>query len=123
LEKRVLFSSFSPIAVKKTRELAPEIPSGLILHPAEPRWLRGLFRALTSYEAWHPEIRLVTKELVEREHARGRTVNVWVVNEAEKMAEMIALGVDGLITDAPDVAEAFLRELNHRVNTNDPRNR
>jgi glycerophosphoryl diester phosphodiesterase len=110
LERRVLFSSFNPLALMKARKSAPEIPLGLLLLPLEPRWVRGLLRSITPYDALHPEARLVSEELVEREHARGKSVNVWTVNEDRKLAEMIGIGVDGLITDVPDVAAAIFRE-------------
>ncbi|HEY70252.1 MAG TPA: glycerophosphodiester phosphodiesterase [Anaerolineae bacterium] len=116
LERRVLFSSFNPIALAKARKFAPEIPLGLLLLPQEPRWIRGLLRALTPYEALHPEKRLVTKELIDRERAKGKAVNVWTVNEISRLSEMIAIGVDGLITDVPDVARMIYRDEEYSRN-------
>ena len=110
LERRILLSSFNPMALVKARRLAPEIPLGLLLLPLEPRWLRGLLRRVTPYDALHPEKRLVTTRMIDREHALGKAVNVWTVNEEQALVEMTALGVDGLITDVPDVAGAVIRE-------------
>ncbi len=39
-------------------------------------------------------------------HAAGFTVVPWTVNDPARMRELVALGVDGLITDRPDVALA-----------------
>ncbi len=48
--------------------------------------------------AGHP---LVTPELVAAAHAHGVHVHVWTINEPSEIAELIALGVDGVISDFP----------------------
>ena len=40
---------------------------------------------------------------VEEAHANGVAVFVWTVNEVREMSELIGLGVDGIITDRPDL--------------------
>lgn len=52
--------------------------------------------------------RLVTPELVRAAHEAGLPVFVWTVNQPEVAAAMRALGVDGIITDAPAEAEGWL---------------
>jgi glycerophosphoryl diester phosphodiesterase len=115
LEQRVLFSSFNPLALIKAKRKAPEIPSGLLLLPLENRWIRNILRWIVPYNALHPEERLVTKRLIEREHAQGKTVNVWTVNEEKKMKDLVAIGVDGLITDVPDIAGKVLLSTNKSI--------
>ena len=44
---------------------------------------------------------LVTPELVNHAHAHGIQVHVWTINTAEEMAELLDLGVDGIVTDFP----------------------
>jgi len=44
---------------------------------------------------------LVTPELVSAAHAHGIHVHVWTINEPREIAELIALGVDGVISDYP----------------------
>lgn len=44
---------------------------------------------------------LVTPELVNHAHANGIQVHVWTINTAEEMAELLDLGVDGIVTDFP----------------------
>ena len=108
LERRVIFSSFSPIALARAKRLAPEIPSGLLLLAEEPGWVRSLLRKITPHEALHPQDRILSAEMIAREHARGRMVNVWTVNDARRMRELVDMGVDGLITDVPDRAREVL---------------
>lgn len=44
---------------------------------------------------------LVTREFVASAHARGLVVHVWTINEADEMRRLLALGVDGLMSDFP----------------------
>jgi glycerophosphoryl diester phosphodiesterase len=41
-------------------------------------------------------------------HARGIPVHVWTVDEEAEMRELVALGVDGIVTDRPDVLRRVL---------------
>ena len=50
-----------------------------------------------EYESW----RLVTPQSVAAAHRLGVEVHVWTVNDAAEMRAMLALGVDGIITDYP----------------------
>jgi glycerophosphoryl diester phosphodiesterase len=55
-------------------------------------------------EAHHPEPFDLTAEVVAWHHAEGRRVNTWTINDPKAMRRLMRLGVDGLITDQPDVA-------------------
>jgi glycerophosphoryl diester phosphodiesterase len=50
--------------------------------------------------------RLVTPAVVKRVHDRGLKLFVWTVNRPDEMRRLRDWGVDGLITDQPDVALA-----------------
>ena len=39
----------------------------------------------------------------------GKKVNVWTVNDPDKMRTLSAIGVDGIITDYPTIAIQTLR--------------
>jgi glycerophosphoryl diester phosphodiesterase len=51
---------------------------------------------------------IVTRSLVERAHRAGAQVHVWTVNDPTEMAELLDLGVDGLITDRTDLLKDLL---------------
>jgi len=53
---------------------------------------------------WSPNYQVLTRELVEQAHAVGLLVIPWTVNDRQDMLHVIDLGVDGLITDRPDIA-------------------
>lgn len=51
---------------------------------------------------------LVTEEFVKAAHARGLEVHVWTVDERDEMEQLLALGVDGLMTDRPTLLAEVL---------------
>ncbi|MFC7430426.1 MULTISPECIES: glycerophosphodiester phosphodiesterase family protein [unclassified Agrococcus] len=54
-------------------------------------------------------IRIVDERSVAAFHAAGVEVHVWTVDEPAAMRRLVALGVDGIVTDRADVAMATLR--------------
>lgn len=52
---------------------------------------------------WSPYFGDVTPALVSEAHALGLRIVVWTVNKPEDMARMIETGVDGIISDRPDL--------------------
>ena len=57
---------------------------------------------------YSPDFRLVDAELARTTREAGVQLIPWTVNEADDMKRLIALGVDGLITDYPDRAQTVL---------------
>ncbi len=51
---------------------------------------------------------VVTKRTVAAAHRAGMQVHVWTVNEPDVMGELLDWGVDGLITDRPDLLKTVL---------------
>ena len=51
-----------------------------------------------------PDFALVDAELVRRAHDLDISVLTWTVNEPDDLARMMDLGVDGIVTDYPDLA-------------------
>jgi glycerophosphoryl diester phosphodiesterase len=104
LVQRVILSSFNPLALCRVKRLNHRIPTGLLYYFDLPaHLLRALLLFLTEPDALHPEKHLVTQEYMRWAKERGYRVNVWTVDEPAEMERLIALGVDGIITDHPDL--------------------
>ena len=98
----VRMMSFSQLAVRRMSELAPAVPTVLLigkrLRPVRRELLGG------SATAVGPGIGLLRAdpEFVADAHAAGKEVHVWTVNRPRDMDLMRELGVDAVITDHPD---------------------
>jgi len=71
------------------------------------RALRGI-AAVQIPETYHG-LRVVSAETVRRMHALGVEVHVWTVDDEADMRRLLALGVDGLVTDRSDLAIKVVR--------------
>jgi glycerophosphoryl diester phosphodiesterase len=52
---------------------------------------------------------VVDQRFVRAAHRRSLEVHVWTIDEQEQMGALLDLGVDGLVTDRPDVLREVLR--------------
>jgi len=109
---RVLISSFNPFSLRRVRRLAPHIPLGLLYAPDLPLPLRRAWLAfLAPHEARHPEHTMVDARYMSWARKRGYRVHTWTVDNPDEMRRLIALGVDGIITNVPDVLRHVLDEM------------
>lgn len=108
------------------QKLAPEIiTSYLSDHDALrqednfPIWLahHDIVALGTSYpqlihrlggKIWCPSYTEITAPLLQEAHNLGLKVNVWTVDQPKEMQTMIDLGVDGIITNRPDILRGLL---------------
>ncbi len=104
---RVIVSSFNIADVDRVREIDPSIPTGTLAMFGLDADLAGRFvdRARRrGHAAVHPHHGAVTAHLVGLAHAAGLAVNTWTVDEPDRIRDLAALGVDGIVTNVPDVA-------------------
>ena len=101
---RVRVTSQNMDALGRIKALAPGVDTGWIcfdlVDPAQ-----AIDRCVAhGHPGFHPFDRYVDRALVERAHRAGLHIYPWVVDDAERMAELVELGVDGIITKRPAVA-------------------
>ena len=95
-----LLSSFRPDALAAAAEAAPALPRALLLDTLWPGWEQaaaslGCVAIVTNH-------RLMDAELLALARQAGWRTMVYTVNEPADAQRLLALGVDGLITDAVD---------------------
>jgi glycerophosphoryl diester phosphodiesterase len=115
---RVCLGSFSVAALRAARALDATLATSagrmevrLALYRS---WL-GLSPGRVRYRAFQvPEVsestRVVSPRFVRLAHAAGLVVQVWTVDEPEEIRRLLGWGVDGIISDRPDVAADVVRE-------------
>jgi glycerophosphoryl diester phosphodiesterase len=107
----VTVMSFSTMAIRRVRRLAPRLPTVMLMELL-PAGLRG-GRLPFGSGIGGPGVRLLRAhpELAHRLHERGHQVYVWTVNRSADLDMAIELGVEGVITDRPGFVLRRLDEL------------
>lgn len=102
--ERWLISSFRLGTVARFRELLAGVRTA---------WLTTGFGAVEiercvagGHEAAHPSVDAVDEAKLRAAHAAGLEVNVWTCDDPDRIAELVAWGVDGICTNVPDIALA-----------------
>ena len=131
---RISIQSFDWRTLQVVQKLAPEIPTVYLsvgqpwldtLHRGQPGaspWLAGF--DIDAFEQsvprmikaaggriWSPYHKETTRENIALAHQLGLQVVVWTVNGKRRMKQLIAMGVDGIITDYPDRLRSVLKQL------------
>jgi glycerophosphoryl diester phosphodiesterase len=128
---RVMVQSFDWRTLQLVQKQAPQIPTVYLtlqkgksatnsldkatewtagFNPAEhgnslPRTIKAAGGAI-----WSPYFRDVNSDLIAESHRLGLKVVVWTVNTSEDIARMIDIGVDGIISDHPDLLRKIAGE-------------
>jgi glycerophosphoryl diester phosphodiesterase len=128
---RVMVQSFDWRTLQLVQKQAPEIPTVYLtlqkgssatnsldkatawtagFNPAEhgnslPRTIKAAGGAI-----WSPYFGDVSPDLIAESHRLGLKVVVWTVNTSEDIARMIDIGVDGIISDHPDLLRKIAGE-------------
>jgi glycerophosphoryl diester phosphodiesterase len=109
-ERRVLLAAEEEAILAKLRALDPGVALGSSLADVVEFVRAGAERRLESFQPRGQALQvpthalgrpLVTDEFVAAAHAHGLFVHVWTVNDPSEMRRLLALGVDGLMSDFP----------------------
>jgi glycerophosphoryl diester phosphodiesterase len=110
--ERVALGSFYGRALWAARQYEPRIATGAAKE--ETRW--ALYRSRVRWPLGRTKYRelqvperagkttIVTPHFIAHAHRAGVVVRVWTVDDADDITRLLAWGVDGIISDRPDVA-------------------
>ena len=126
---RVSVQSFDWECLDLVHDQEPSIPLNVLTNtahlevgaPGSSPWMAGVdvddfggdvvaAAAGRGYDALSPQLDLVTPAWVDRAHAADLRVIPYTVDTADQMRRLLDAGVDGLITNRPDVAREVLAE-------------
>jgi glycerophosphoryl diester phosphodiesterase len=112
-ESRVCVGSFDRTVLETVRTAAPGIVTSASLREAQhtlarswlpiPRFSPARYRAFQVPER-SGRLRVVRPAFVRQAHREGAVVQVWVVDTPADVSRLLAMGVDGVISDRPDLA-------------------
>jgi glycerophosphoryl diester phosphodiesterase len=106
--QRGLTYPFDRRGVSRRRLLAPVAATALVaIRRALPRRITGMLdRARATAAMLHHSV--VSRAAVDRAHAHGAAVFAWTVDDEASLERMLAVGVDGVITNDPQIFERAL---------------
>ncbi len=105
---RVVVQSFNHTWLRAYKTLAPDVPVGLLFAGGPPTEAQ-LADAATWADQANPALGDVTPATVDLIHSHGLETHVWTVNDGMGMRRAISWGVDGVITNYPQVLRDILR--------------
>jgi glycerophosphoryl diester phosphodiesterase len=117
---RVCLASFSDARLARLRKLGgPELLTSMGPGSVAAVWaaagtglpLGGLAKGrMAQVPRKQGPLTVVTPRFVQFMHKRAQEVHVWTVDEPAEMRELLEWGVDGLVTDRPDLLREVLAE-------------
>jgi len=120
MQDRVLIASFHDEAMQNFRATCPEVATSAsrgevtryVLLGKAFLWGFYIPKFQTVQPPWNPEdslnIPIMTKRFIWESHAKNIHVEPWTVDDPELMKQYIEWGVDGIITDRPDLMMEIL---------------
>lgn len=120
LHNQVMVGSFHSSVLRDFRRQCPEIPTSLGEEEAQRMvvldWLGlGHLYDPPGYSVQLPVeqdgIRVLSESLIETARKLNLKLDVWTVNNVQEMTDLIGSGVDGIITDRPDLLDGVAGNL------------
>jgi len=121
---RILVDSFSQIRISQFRALTSgRVPTAIA--PAGVAWTAfvplvsevvsspaAAMQVPVSQKIGPVTLDVITEQTIARVHRLGKVVHAWTINEPDEMERLIDWGVDGIITDRPDLLKQILVRRN-----------
>lgn len=104
--QRTVVLSFDASVIDRVHQLDRLLMTGLLFDSDPERMVREAIRVGARQIA--PRGDCVSRELVDDAHRRGLQVVTWTIDEPDLMRTLVAMGVDGIISNHPDRLIAVL---------------
>ena len=104
IASRTVIQSFDIRTLHVVKKKYPQFKTSLLIEPTDKRSLEEQLKELGFNPfIYSPNYILVTPERVKECHEKGIKVIPWTLNSKEEMEKAKAAGVDGIISDYPDL--------------------
>jgi glycerophosphoryl diester phosphodiesterase len=106
LTAQVIVSSFHLPTIDRVRAIGEGLATAFLALDASPAEVdRAVRHGHDAYHPWHVQL---TAPVVDAAHRAGLELNTWTVDDPHRMAELVRWGVDGIITNVPDIARQVI---------------
>lgn len=103
IEGRYYLQSFDVRQIQEVHQRYPGVPTGFLTSNKETTLEEHIANIGFTPDIYSPHYGLATHELVDQAHEKGMKFVPWTVNTLEEMKALKAMGVDGIITDYPNL--------------------
>lgn len=101
---RVIIQSFDFRTLQLLHKKFPRVKTAMLIEDYDKRTLEDQLKSLGFIPTiYSPDQSLVNDQLIEKCHRQNIKVIPWTVNEQSKMEALKKMGVDGIITDYPNL--------------------
>lgn len=104
IEDHVIIQSFDFRTLQYLHQKYPNIKTAMLIEDTDKRTMADQLAALGFIPTiYSPAYQLVNEKLLRSCHKQNMKVIPWTVNDKSKIEELKAMGVDGIITDYPNL--------------------
>lgn len=101
---KTTIQSFDPRALQVMHRKYASVKTSLLIEDDDKRSLKEQLDQLGFIPSiYSPHYSLVNEELIKQCHDKNIRVIPWTINNLEEISRLLKLGVDGIITDYPDL--------------------
>ncbi len=103
INERIIIQSFDSRCLREIHKIDTQLRIGLLVANFTSVKLNIGKLGFSPY-SYNPAVKICKAKTIEQAHKLGCKVIVWTVNSEKEMQKLIDLGVDGIITDYPNIA-------------------
>lgn len=109
-DKEIIIQSFNINCLKRIKKFAPNLSTCLLLNGYETINKQTAETYLKTVKYVSPPSYTINQSLVETIKSEGLQVFAWTVNYRSHFMNLVDLGVDGIVTDYPDILKGKKEE-------------
>lgn len=108
MKDQIIISGFCHRNLEAIKAIDPELKTGLLYTAllSETGW----YAYMVGAKAVHPNYNYLDEIVFKQCREYGIQINTWTVNKREDMEKLVKAGVDGIITNYPDIALEVVKQ-------------
>jgi glycerophosphoryl diester phosphodiesterase len=107
-QNNTIVSSFSKLCLMKIKRINKDLQTGILFSSSIKKYI--LCTKLIKADAIHPWYQNVNKDMKKNASENNIKINTYTVDRPDAIKKMADIGVDGIITNVPDVAFKALKK-------------